>query len=279
MSTNPNIPHRLNAQDLTRLRSLCETLATAFGESLSILLRAEVQASVENVEQIGYGRFLRTLDAPSCFCVLKSERFDHRPLFCIEQKVVQPMIDRLLGGSCEEPPQLDRPLTEIELCLAARIVRLFLRECRNVWQAEFDLNLDILQTDNTRRSLQISPIDDMAAIVNFEVTVCRSHGVVHFCLPVAMLENILDEAANNAGELAEESAPSTLAEVSVLLAETRIAGDELSEVGVGDIIATETALDAPAVVAVDGVPRFHAKPGVYRGRKAACITEAIDDCK
>ena len=64
--------------------------------------------------------------------------------------------------------------------------------------------------------------------------------------------------------------------MEVTLAETQIAGDELADLRVGDIIATETAADSPAIVSIEGAARFRAKPGVYQGRKAVCITEPIE---
>ena len=42
-------------------------------------------------------------------------------------------------------------MTEIEWRLAARMVRLFLQECRSAWQGMFDGNLEILQTESNPR--------------------------------------------------------------------------------------------------------------------------------
>jgi flagellar motor switch protein FliM len=68
-----------------------------------------------------------------------------------------------------------------------------------------------------------------------------------------------------------------VAEVSVRLTETSIAAAELADLRVGDIIATETDVNAPVLVSIDGVARFGGKPGVYQGRKAVRLTEAIEN--
>ena len=53
-------------------------------------------------------------------------------LLDIELAILFPMIDRLLGGAGEDEPP-SRALTEIELALAARIVRVFLQCLESSW--------------------------------------------------------------------------------------------------------------------------------------------------
>ncbi len=46
---------------------------------------------------------------------------------------------------------------------------------------------------------------------------------------------------------------------------------------VGDVITTEKDVHSPLLVSVEGVPKFHAGPGAYKGCKAIRITEIIED--
>jgi flagellar motor switch protein FliM len=47
----------------------------------------------------------------------------------------------------------------------------------------------------------------------------------------------------------------------------------------GDIIATETEADSPAVVSVAGKPKFLGRPGVCRGRMAIRISGPFEPPK
>jgi flagellar motor switch protein FliM len=67
----------------------------------------------------------------------------------------------------------------------------------------------------------------------------------------------------------------SLVEVVVRLARTKISTGDLVGLRVGDIIATEKDIHSPVLVSVEGVPKFHARPGAYRGHKAICIHDAI----
>jgi flagellar motor switch protein FliM len=61
----------------------------------------------------------------------------------------------------------------------------------------------------------------------------------------------------------------------VRLAETRISTKELVGLRVGDIITTEKDMRSPLVVELEGVAKFTARPGAYKGHKAIRIEDPI----
>ncbi len=190
----------------------------------------------------------------------------------IEPAILYPMIDRLLGGRGDEPPP-GRPLSDIELPLAARIVRLFLGQLQAAWKGVLDLKFEILQVESNPRLLRVLPSDEMVVVVGFQLTIGDLQGMMRLCLPCRAMQRI--------GE-SHRQAPSNcngeaLVEVAVTLATTPIATHELESLRVGDIIATETAVGSPAVVSIAGQPKFRGEPGVCQGRKAVRLTEAIED--
>jgi len=263
-------------QHLRRLRALNEGLARDFGAALSALLRTPVDVSLTGVDELTYGQFVCNLETPACFYLLKADSLDERPMLDIEPSILQPMIDRLLGGNgAAEPP--GRPLTEIELCLAARLVRLFLEQCGRVWKGVIDLKLDVLQVEENPRLLRVLPTDEMVVLMSFELALGELRGRMRFCLSCRAIERIGDRLLSETPASGNHSVSSSLAEVRVTLAETQIAAAELADLRVGDIIATETDVNRPALVSLEGVAKFRGKPGVYQGRKAVRLTEAIDN--
>ena len=67
-----------------------------------------------------------------------------------------------------------------------------------------------------------------------------------------------------------------LVEVVVDLAETNISTSDLISLKVGDIIATEKDVERPLVVSIEGQPKFHAKAGAFKGRKAIQVLGLIN---
>ena len=64
--------------------------------------------------------------------------------------------------------------------------------------------------------------------------------------------------------------------VSVELAHTTISTGDLVGLRVGDIITTEQDCHAPLLVNVEGIPKFRALPGLFKGRKAIQVDEVIE---
>jgi flagellar motor switch protein FliM len=261
---------------LGRLRTLHEGLARDFGVALSALLRTPIGVTLSSVDQLTYGQFACNVECPACFYVLKADALNDWALLDIEPAILHPMIDRLLGGAGDDGSPPERPLTDIEWCLATRLVRLFLQECRAAWANVLDLKLDVLQTESNPRLLRALPADEPVVLMAFRLAMGDLWGGLRFCLPARMIERLDDRLSSSLPAAMARPAPGGLAEVCVTLAETPIAGADLADLRVGDIIATETAAGSPAVVSIEGVARFRAKAGVCEGRKAVRITEAVD---
>jgi flagellar motor switch protein FliM len=266
---------RIGPQHVRRLRTMHAELARDFGAALSSLLRSPASVSLTGVEQLTYGQFVFNLEAPACFYLLKADPLLERLMLDVEPAILYPMIDRMLGGGREEEPPPNRPLSDIELCVAARIVRRFLQECSHAWQEVADLKLDVLQVENNPRLLRILPADELVVLSSFEIAIGELRGLARFCLPCRALEQVGDKLVPDDLARANRSVSESIAELRVTLAATQITAAELADLRVGDIIATETEVSSPAVVSIDGERCFQAKPGAYQGRKAVCLAEAI----
>ncbi len=264
---------------LRRLQTLHEGLAQSFGEALSSMLRTAIDTNVAGVDQTAYGRFVQSLPGPRCFCVVKADPWDDRLMLDVAPEILHPMIDRLLGGPGVAEPPPNRSLTEVELSLAARIVSTFLHECSRAWREsldlKLDLKLDLLQIESNPRLLRILPADEAVIVVDMVLAVGASRGSIRLCLPGRLIDRIERRSATKPRTPLAETAAAPTLEVRVTLAETQIAAAELADLRPGDVISTETPLDAPATVAINGEARFRAKPGVFHGRKAALLVEEI----
>ena len=59
------------------------------------------------------------------------------------------------------------------------------------------------------------------------------------------------------------------------LADTHITTGDLIGLRVGDVITTEKDIHSPIAVSVEGVVKYHAKPGAFKGRKAIEIADTV----
>jgi flagellar motor switch protein FliM len=108
--------------------------------------------------------------------------------------------------------------------------------------------------------------------------------MMNLCIPFNSIERIGNKLSANSWisygkrtsnpqtrDLLGTSMRDALVEMVVRLAETRISTGDLIGLRVGDIITTEKDQSETLDVLVQGVPKFHARPGACKGRKAIQI--------
>ena len=271
---------------------LHEGVAREFGVALAALLRCPVEVSLADLDRRTYGEFLESLSEPACFHVLKAAPVEDRLLLDIEPSILHPMIDYLLGGgrvggkgdrsNLPERPggcfaqigpvpfSASRPLSEIEWRLTARIVHLLLEEICRAWKDTVELKLDVVQVESNPRQLRVLPTDEAVVQVGFEISIGREpgmeRGMMRLCLPCRAIGRMSEKWTPDSLAAHDGRGPEAMVKMSVALAETRIAGNELDNLRPGDIVTTETASDSPAIVSIDGQASFCAD--------LACMTGA-----
>lgn len=282
-------PERVGKEQMQALQTLHEGFSRNFGAALSTLLRAIVEVKLTSVDQLTYSEFVFSLENPTCFNVLRAEPLEGHLILDLNPTIVYPVIDRLLGGGRESSAPARRPLTEIELRLVSRITGLFLDELKRAWENILKLDLAVDRVESNPQLVQIVPPNEVVVLVSFEVTLGDVRGMVNLCIPFNSIERISNKLSNNNWVAfgRKNSTPETvdnlsrnlqqaLAEMVVVLAETRITTGDLVGLRVGDIISTEKDAHEPLEVRIEGVPKFYAKPGAFKGHKAIAIESAAE---
>jgi flagellar motor switch protein FliM len=281
-------PERVGKEQMRALQTLHEGFGRNYGAALSALLRSIVEVKLTSVDQLTYSEFVFSLENPTCFNVLTAEPLEGNLIFDINPSILYPIIDRLLGGGKETGPLARRPLTEIELRLVSRITGLFLDELRRAWDSVLPLNLAVLRVESNPQLVQIVPPNEVVVLIGFELTVGDLRGMMNLCIPFNSIERISGKLTANtwvsygkAGATKDSIAKisrqldGSLIELVVTLAETQITTADLLGLRVGDIITTDHDRRKPLEVSVQGVPKFHARAGALKGRKAIQVEDAL----
>ena len=113
--------------------------------------------------------------------------------------------------------------------------------------------------------------------------------MVNLCIPFNSIERISHKLTANSWisyskrpptpesiQLVSDRIAEAALEVVVELAETKITTADLIGLRVGDIIASEKDVQEPLIVSVEGHPKFEARPGQYKGRKAIEILRPLE---
>jgi flagellar motor switch protein FliM len=281
-------PERVGKEQMRALQTMHEAFGRNFGAALSALLRTIVELKLTSVDQLTYSEFVFSLENPTCFNLINASPLEGQLILDINLSLLFPIIDRLLGGGSDSTPPARRPLTEIELRLVSRITDLFCKEMKQAWEDVLDLNLSIDHVESNPQLVQIVPPNEVVVLISFELTIGDARGMMNLCVPFNAIERISAQLSSNSWvSYGKKSATpenirrissqlsGAVVEVVVDLAETNISTSDLIGLRVGDIIATEKDIDRPLVVSVEGRPKFHAKPGAFKGRKAIQVIGPI----
>ena len=283
-------PERVGKEQMRALQTLHEGFGRNFAAGLSGLLRSMVEVKLTSVDQLTYSEFVFSLENPTCFNLLKAEPLEGNLILDINPSILYPIIDRLLGGGREGGLLARRPLTEIELRLVSRITDLFLKELAHAWENVLKLDLEVIQVESNPQLVQIVPPNEVVVLVSFEITVNDVRGMVNLCIPYNAIERIGGKLTANSWVTYARRQPtsqsieqigrtlrSSLVEVKVDLANTRITTGELIGLRVGDIITTEKDVRSPLPVIIEGVPKFRASPGAFKGHKAIRVEDVVSE--
>jgi flagellar motor switch protein FliM len=284
-------PERVGKEQMKALQTLHEGFGRKFAAGLSGMLRTNVEVKLTSVDQLTYSEFIFSLDNPTCFNLLRADPLEGNLILDINPSILFPMIDRLLGGGREGTLVARRPLTDIELRLVRRVTDMFLKEMTAAWENIVELNLSVIQTESNPQLIQIVPPNEVVVIVCFEVALIEVRGIINLCIPYNAFERVgsklgstswmtygnRKQATPQSIKRISKSVRNTRVNVTVKLASAEIHVRELMNLRVGDIICTEKNVNTPLLVSLEGMPRYWATPGTYKGYTSVRIEEIIED--
>ncbi len=274
-------PERVSKEQLKGLQSLFE----AFAREVSILfppyLRTVVRVDLTSIDQLTYDEFILSVARPTSLSIVDMAPLEGTAVLEMSPSMVFPIVDRVLGGRGMTLPE-PRELTEIETRIIQRIVMMILDSLRRSWEQLIEFDLSVLQQESDPLIVQIVAGSEMVVLVGYEIHISETVGTMNFCIPLLVLNPILDQISQQAHytrKLSAEMSNSTQASimetinkvgvpVDALLGKTRLSIGEVSELEVGDVVQLDNMSNEPLVVSVGDVPRFWAKRG-RRGEQSA----------
>ncbi len=281
-------PERVGKDQMRAMHSLHEAIARNFGAAVSGMLRTMIEVKLLSVDQLTYSEFVSSLDNPSCFNVLRPEPLEGHWILDIAPALSYAVIDRMLGGDPNPTDTIKRPLTEIEVRLMGRVVQRFLEQLKTAWENIAPLDLTIESTESNPQLVQIVPPNEVVILVGFEVLLGRNRGMMNLCIPFNTIEKYNAQLSRNGwvGYGRSASTPGTRKQITtnvdaapvdvvVTLARSKIRTGDLLELAIGDIIASEQGVSTALELAIQDVPKFRAKPGAFKGKKAVRIESAL----
>ena len=280
-------PNRVSKDQIKMLQSIHETFARLYTSSLTTLLRGLAEVEFTGVEQVSYGEFVMSLSPPTCLAMFNMEPLKGGALLDINAHVLFLVIDRLLGGSGLLPVRI-REFTEVERVLVERIAIRAMVDLRQAWHHVGSYGFRVDHTETNPQFVQLTSPSEVVVAVTFDVRIGDVSGPLTIVYPHVLLEPIMPKLNSHRWFAAAPRAASAEEEAGLrqgvlrlgitvrgVLAEIPVTIRDLLAMKPGDILCSDRPVDAPALVELEGVARFTARPGIANRHKALQLLSSI----
>jgi flagellar motor switch protein FliM len=279
-------PERVSKEQLKGLQSLFE----AFSREVSIIfppfLRTVVRVDLTSIDQLTYDEFILSVARPTALTVVNMAPLEGNAVLEMSPSMVFPIVDRVLGGKGMTLPE-PRELTEIEDRIIHRIVLMILDALRRSWDQLIEFSITIEQQESDPLIVQIVAGSEMVILVGYEVHIGETVGTMNFCIPLMVLNPILDQISQQAHfsrRMSPEMAELTLRAITgivhkaivpldIIMGRANLTVNDVARLQVGDIIPLHTTPHEPVVAEIDGQPQFKVQPGRRREQVAVQVVD------
>jgi len=283
-------PERISAEQVQFVAALLERFRDDFATALSQKLSTAVEIKLTGHDRLFYCDFECNLKKPRHLQLMQSKQLDGQVAFALEHSILFTIIDRFLGGDLKAnaaPPQ--RAVTEIEFVIVSIVTSMAIASLQNAFREGCDLQLRLEKIESDTEPVCCIADDERVLSFGYEIRIGQRRGAMSVCMPFSVLtsldEKLIANASprlQNSNDTAPFSPPSqegvvqeTGVEMIVNLAETKLAGSEVNNLAIGDVIVTDSKASDGVEMVVAGRGRFRAIPGVVAGQKAVQIEKQI----
>ena len=276
-------PNRLGRERMRGLERYFEGAGRLLSATMSDRLRLETRCDCVAVEQLLFGSWLEHLPGPVVIYVLQMQPFRQPVLLTASTSLLYGAVDRILGGS-GRVTRLPRDFTAAEHTVAEALVGPCLdRICEGV--AEIGkLSWSMQSRSCNRSSARILPSQDVVLAVCFQAAGEYLMGDMRLVVSLADLEPLLERVGREGGSGPEPGAMRAAIasrlhdmplELGVELAKGRIRLGQLLELQPGDVIPLAARVGQPAIVPVQGTPKFTGRVGRIGNRFGVQVVDVM----
>lgn len=252
--------------------------------ALSNAVRKHVELNPISIDMTKFGDFMRSLPVPTSINIFKMEPLRGNAIIVVDSRLVFALVENFFGGSGSQPKIEGREFTRIEQAIVDRVIHIALDNMEESWRPVHDVHLELVRSEINPQFAAIVPPSDVVVVITFEVELDSAIGSMVICLPYATIEPIRSKLhASFQTERLEvdhawvarlkERLMETPVELKVRFGETKITGNQLLRLQVGDVLLLDTDTDDMLEVTIAGVTKFWGLGGTVKANKAFQIVK------
>ena len=265
-----------------------ESFARLFRTSISNLIMKFVDISIQNVEIIKFGDFIKTIPVPSSINLFKMEPLKGYSLLVLEAPLVFAFVEFFFGGaSAQHIKSEGRGFTSIEQRVIQRVVRMALSDLEQSWNGISPIKPEFIGSEINPQFVTI--VTPAEIVINVEVLIEIEDfaGRLFFCIPYSMIEPVKEKLSSGIhgdkletdqrwSRIMTQALRETFVSLSAEIGRLNITFEDIMNFEVGNVLNLGKSATDELILKVEGLPKFRGHPGFSRGNQAIKLTGEID---
>jgi flagellar motor switch protein FliM len=264
-----------------------ERFARFFRNTVSGLMMKFVDISIQNVQIIKFGEFMKTIPFPSSINIFKMEPLKGCALLVIEAPLVFAFVEFFFGGaSVRNVKSEGRSFTSIEQRVIKKVIAMALNDMAMAWAAIAPLKPEHIGSEMNPQFVTIVTPSEIVIKVEVHLEVEDFTGKLFFCIPYSMIEPVKEKLYSGIQgdkneldqrwvERLKDILMGSKVRVAVDMGKSVLKFGELMKLQVGDVITINRSTTDELLVRVQEVPKFKGVPGFSRGNQAVRVTKVL----
>lgn len=283
-------PKKFTKEHLRDLNAVNENIIRIFSSNLSSMLRVFCEITIDKVEEYHYSEYTNALPDKTLMGIIdlkaKGTGFESCPIVMyIPSDVNFFMIDILLGGS-GQGFAYKRGYTEVEIEILKNFYEKLTEYLEESWNRLLECTCTLSSYETNPKLVQAISQDDSVIVLQFRLRMREIDNIFSICMPSINLDEVLhiknqkyyrshfnneSEKASERRKLIYNSLQDSTVELTAVLDEVMLDMHDVVNLQVSDVIPLNKKIDSDIIVNVDGMPRFTAKLGERKIKKAVKI--------
>jgi flagellar motor switch protein FliM len=276
---------RIPQSQLQALQFLHEEFVRSLSSSLSLYLRSDVSGQLMSVEQSSFGKLVDSLPSPTCMLHFTTQPHEGSIVLEVNQSLVAPILDCVLGGDGKIDSDPVREITDIEKHMLEEFFHLLGRQLKEAWKPLAPVSFAFNGVETNPTLSRRMGLDEAIVAVVIELNIGEKAGMVNLAIPAITLKLLGSKpdpqaaapkpgSGETAAVIKERLSAGLKLDVECALVGSNIRLRDLLNLKVGDLIDLGIPCDGTAAILVNGVPKFNGEVTVADSRQAVVIQSA-----
>jgi flagellar motor switch protein FliM len=264
-----------------------EAFARVFRSSISNLIMKFIDISIQSVEIVKFGDFIKIIPMPSSINLFKMEPLKGYSLLVMEAPLVFAFIEFFFGGNDAKHVKSEgRAFTNIEQRVIQKVVNIALKDMESAWNGIEDIHPEYVGSEINPQFVTIVTPSEIVIKIEVLIEIEDFAGRMFFCIPYSMIEPVKEKLYSGIHgdkletdlrwtDIMKECLKNTEVGISVDIGRFGITFKDIMNFEVGDVLNLGKSVTDELVVEIENSPKFKGVPGFSRGNQAVKLTKVL----